>query len=88
MQVNRVAQVLLHAIWVQYQWEKMYSQLDCAYRYNISGSNSEIKLTMVVSIMRMLNQRLLSLLDNDHTNSLTYRPFWTPLNQAKTPFDA
>jgi len=66
----------------------VYSSLDRAYRDDISGSDAEKRLTTVVSIVRGLHRRLMPLLDNHHTSSLTYRPCCKCLNQGKKPFNA
>jgi len=55
---------------------------------DISGSDTEKRLTTVASIMQGLHRRLMPLLDNHHTSSLTYRPHCKHLNQGKKPFNA
>jgi len=66
----------------------VYSSLDRAYRDDISGSDSEKRLMTVASIVQRLHRRLMPLLDNHHTSSLTYRPCWKRLNLEKKPFNA
>jgi len=61
----------------------VYSSLDRAYRDDISGSDTEQRLTTVASIVQGLHQRLMPLLDNPHTSSLTYRPRCKRLNEGK-----
>jgi len=60
---------------------------NCTYRDVKSSSNSEKRLSMIASIIEGLHWRLMSLLDNHHTSSLTYRPCCNSLNQGKTPFN-
>jgi len=55
---------------------------------DISGSDSEMRLTTVASIAQGLHRRLMPLLDNHHTSSLTYRPCCKHLSQGKKPFNA
>jgi len=66
----------------------MYSSLDRAYRDDISGSDAEKRLSTVASIVQVLHRRLMPLLDNHHTSSLTYRPCGKRRNQGKKPFNA
>jgi len=88
IQVNCVAQVPRWAIWLRRQRKKVYSSLDRAYRDDISGSDAEKRLMTVASIVHGLHRRLIRLLDNHHTSSLTYRPCFKRLNQGKKPFNA
>jgi len=88
IQVNCVAQVPPRAIWLRRQRKMVYSSLDRAYRDSISGSDAEKRLTTVASIVQGLHRRLMPLLDNHHTSSLTYRPCCKRLNQGKKPFNA
>jgi len=62
--------------------------LNCAYRDDISTSDTEMMITMVASIMKGLHRRLMPLLDNHHTSSLTYQPCCKCLNQGNKPFNA
>jgi len=66
----------------------VYSSLDRAYRDDISGSDAEKRLTTVASIVQGLCRRLMPLLDNHHTSSLTYRPCCKRLDQGKKPCNA
>jgi len=66
----------------------VYSSLDRAYRDDISGCDDETRLTTVTSIMQGLHRRLMPLLDNHHTSSLTYRPCCKRLNQGIKTFNA
>jgi len=61
----------------------VYSSLDGAYRDIISDSYAEKSLTTVASISQGLHWRLLPLLNNHHTSSLTYRPCSKRLDQGK-----
>jgi len=88
IQVNRVAQIPSQAIWVWCQWKMVNGSLDCTYRDDISGSDSEMRLMMVASIMERLHWRLMSLLDNHHTSSQTYRLCYKPHNQGEKLFDS
>jgi len=81
--VNRVAQVPPRAIWLRLQRKKVYSSLDRAYRDDISGSDAEKRLATAASIGQGLHWRLMPLLDNHHTSSLTYWPCCKRLNQGK-----
>jgi len=88
IQVNLVAQVPPRAIWLRRQRKKVYSSLDRADKEDISGSDSEKRLMMVAFIVQGLHWRLMPLLDNHHTSSLTYLPCCKRLNQGKKPFNA
>jgi len=88
IQVNHVGQVPPRAIWLRRQKKKVYSSLDPAYRDDISGSDAEMRLTMVPSIVDGLQQRLMPLLDDHHTSSLTYWPCCKRLDQRKKPLNA
>ena len=59
IQVNCVAQVPPHAIWLRCLLKKVYSILNGTYKDNISGSDAEKKLTIVASSMEGLHQRLI-----------------------------
>jgi hypothetical protein len=65
----------------------VYSSLDRAYLDDISDSDAEKSLMTVVSILQGLYRRLMPLLDNHHTSSLTYWPCCKRLNQGKKPFN-
>jgi len=69
IEVNYVAQVQLHAIWLWHQQKKMYSPLNYASEESITGSDTKKRLTMAAAIMQGLHQRLMSLLDKNHTTS-------------------
>jgi len=88
IQVDCIEQVPLHAIWLRRQRKQVCHPLDCAYRDNISGSDAEKRLTTVASIAQRLQQRLMSLLNNNHTSSLTYWPCCKCLKQCKNNFNA
>jgi len=88
IQVNHVAPVPPHAFWLQRQRKTVYNLLGCAYRDYTSGSDAEKRLMTVASMMQELQERLMSLLDNHHTSSLTYWRWCKLLNQDKEPFNA
>ena len=88
IQVNRVARVPPRAIWLWRQRNKVYGSSDCAYRDDISFSDSKRMLMTVASIVQGLHRRLMPLLKNHHTSSLTYQPCCKRLNQGKKPFKA
>jgi len=88
IQLNGVAQVPLHAIWLRRQRRKVYSPLDRVCSNVITDFNAELRLTTVASIMQRLHHRLMSLLDNHLTSSLTHRPGCNHLNQGKKPINA
>jgi len=83
IQVDGVDRVPLCAFWLRRQRENVYSPLHCAYKDDISGSDATTRVTSVASNVEGLHQRMMSLLDNHHTSSLTYRPCWKHLNQRK-----
>jgi len=86
--VNSVAHVPLQAIWLQHPRKMVYSSLDSAYRDNSSGFDAGKRLMPVASIVEGLDWRLMPLLNNHHTSSLTYWPYCKSLNQGKKPFNA
>ena len=66
----------------------MYSSLDHTYRDDIGCCDAERRLTTVHSIVQGLHQRLMTLLDNHHTSSLTHRPCCKRPNQCRKPLNA
>lgn len=62
-----------HAVSVRCQQHTMYSTLDCAYGDNVRHWNAGLWLTMVASVMQGLHQRMMPLLHNHYTSSLTYQ---------------
>jgi len=88
IQVNRVAQVQLGAVWLRRQRKKVYSSWDRAYRDDISGSDAEKRPMTVASTAQGVDRRFIPLLHNHHTSSLTYRLCRKHLNQGKKPFTA
>jgi len=76
MQVNCIAQVPQHTIWLWRQRKQEYSPSNCPYKDDLSGSEAENRHVTVSFIMQELHQRLMSLLDNFHTSSLMYQPCW------------
>lgn len=88
IEVNSVAQVPPHAIWLWRQQKTLYHSLDFADRGNLSISDAEKRLMMVVSIMEGLHQRWMLLLDKHHTCSPLYQPCWKYLNHSKKHFNA
>jgi len=66
----------------------VYSSLNRTYRDDIGGSDSKKRLTTVASIVQGLHRRLMPLLDNHHTSSLTYWPCYKRWNQGKKPFNS
>jgi len=87
IQVVCIGQVPLQASWLRCGQKKVYSFSDIAYKDDISGSDGQIRLTTVTSIVRGLNQRRLRHCDHHHCSSLTYWPCWTWLNQCKELFN-
>jgi hypothetical protein len=71
IQVNHVAQVPLHAIWLWCQQKTVYSSCDHAYRHNMSGSDVDKRIRTVASIVQGLHQWLMPLLNNYRNSSLT-----------------
>jgi len=72
IEVNRVAQVPLHAIWLWCQEKMVYNTLDCIHTDDLSDSKAEKRFMTVASIVQGQHLRLMSLLDNYHTSSLIY----------------
>jgi len=88
VQLNSVAQVPPHAIWLRDEKKMVYRLLDRAYRDDISISDTRKRLAMVASIVKGLLWLLMSLLDNHDTSNLMYWPCCKRLNQGKTPLNA
>jgi len=86
--INRIAQVPPTAIWLRRQWKKVYSSLVHADRDNVSHADAKMIFTTVASMVQRLDVRLMPLLDNHHTSSLTYRPCFKCLNHGKKPCTA
>jgi len=57
IQVNRVARVQLHAIWLQRQGKTVYSPLSRTYRDDISGVYTDKMCTKVASILQWLHHK-------------------------------
>jgi len=88
VQVNRVTQVPLRAVWLRRHRKMVYSCLDWAYGDDISGCNPDKRLLTAASIMQGFHRRLMPLLSNNHTSCMMYWLCCKCLNQGKKPVNA
>ena len=82
-QVTLVGEVPLRAIWLRRQPKRVCSSSGHAFGDYISSAEFQKRLETVASLVQRLPRRLMPLLDNHNTSSLTYPPFCKRLNQGK-----
>jgi hypothetical protein len=83
IQVNHVAPVPPHAIWLRRLGNKVYSRIEYTYQDSKSSSNTETRLAMLSSIVQVLHLMLMSLLNNPFASSRICWPSCNHLNQDK-----
>jgi hypothetical protein len=88
VQVNLDTQVPPRGIWLWCQQKLVHSSLDSEYRDNICGFYAKKRLMTVASIVQELHGRLMHLLENHHTGTVTYQTCCIRLNQGNKRINA